>query len=307
MTGQDLIGVRTREAVRDQMSGTVLREIDEMWMDELFAPPPGDDPEVPGQGQRVARFQAYLDVVDWTEPSHVARALRVFEVGLRHLWEHPWNPTWDASPTIERLRRLFERDGYSLTDDGKIVGAPVAIIAEGALAGLSDSSAILDHLDRIARAVEHDDPAQAIGSAKELIESTAKLILAERDETLTGKEDLPELTRRAQIALKVHPANAPQGSGPDGSDAVKRILGAASTVTLGVAELRNRGYGTGHGSGAPRIGLSARHANLAINAAKLWCQFMLDTLADSRAPWRQTPDIQNGDHLGVNPPLRPGS
>lgn len=58
-------------------------------------------------------------------------------------------------------------------------------------------------------------------------------------------------------------------------------------MTTGVAELRNRGYGTGHGLGATRAGLGARHAHLAINAARLWCQFMLDTLADPRAPWRQ--------------------
>lgn len=199
----------------------------------------------------------------------------------------PWNPTWDATPTIERLRRLFERDGYTLSDDGKIIGAPVVVIAEGALAGLTDPGAILDHLDRITRAVEHDDPAQAIGSAKELIESTAKLILSERNKTFTDRDDLPDLTRKAQIALKVHPTTAPPGAGPDGSDGVKKILGAATTVTTGVAELRNRGYGTGHGLGATRAGLGARHAHLAINAARLWCQFMLDTLADPRAPWRQ--------------------
>lgn len=234
MTGRDLISVRPREAVRNQMSGTVLREIDEMWQDELFAPSPDPDPEVPGQGERVAPFQAYLNVVNWTDPSHVARALRVFEVALHPLWEHPWSPTWDATPIIERLRRLFERDGYTLTEAGKIAGASVTVIAAESLAGLTDPGAILDHLDRIARAVEHDDPAQAIGSAKELIESTAKLILAERNEPFTDKDDLPNLTRRAQMALKVHPTNAPSGAGPDGSDGITKILGAVTTVTAGL-------------------------------------------------------------------------
>lgn len=84
----------------------------------------------------------------------------------------------------------------------------------------------------------------------------------------------------------VHPTVAPVGAGPDGSDGVKRILGAVKTVTAGVAELRNRGFGTGHGIGTTRTGLGARHAHLAINAARLWCQFMLDTLSDPRAPWR---------------------
>lgn len=286
MTIRHQISVRTREAVRDQMSGTVLREINEMWQDELFAPPLGEDPAVAGQGERVARFQAFLNLVDWTDFSQVTRALRVFEVALRHLWDHPWNPSWDASPIIERLQRLFTRDGYTLTDEGKIVTVPTVVLAEASLSSLTDPGAILDHLDRISRAVEHDDAAQAIGSAKELIESTAKLILTERGEPFSDKDDLPDLTRRAQLALKVHPSTVPE-LGPDGSSGVKKILGAVSTVTTGVAELRNRGYGTGHGLGATRVGLGARHAHLAINAAKLWCQFMLDTLADPRAPWRQ--------------------
>lgn len=39
-----LVSPRSREAVRDLMSGTILREIDELWQDELFAPV-FDDPE----------------------------------------------------------------------------------------------------------------------------------------------------------------------------------------------------------------------------------------------------------------------
>jgi hypothetical protein len=125
---------------------------------------------------------------------------------------------------------------------------------------------------------------QAIGSAKELIESTAKLVLRERTVPFSDADDLPKLVSMAQVALAVHPAG--KAPGPDGSDAVKKVLGAIITVTSGVAELRNRGYGTGHGPAEARSGLSSRHARLAINAARLWCEFMLDTLADPKAPWR---------------------
>lgn len=79
-----------------------------------------------------------------------------------------------------------------------------------------------------------------------------------------------------------------KASGPDSSDAVKRILGAVSSVAIGVAELRNRGYGTGHGPAGPRIGLRPRHAYLAINAAVTWCPLMLETLDDPQAPWQNT-------------------
>jgi len=79
VTRPELVNKRTREAVRDQMSGTVLREIDEMWQDELFAPPE-EDPEPVG-GERVTRFQGHLELVDWTDcasaqlPPHIMLVL----------------------------------------------------------------------------------------------------------------------------------------------------------------------------------------------------------------------------------------
>lgn len=76
----ELVSARTRRAVRDMMSGTVLREIDGMWQDEGFAPGADDDPDV--GGQRVSRFQSYMNQVDWTDRAHVDRALRVFETAL---------------------------------------------------------------------------------------------------------------------------------------------------------------------------------------------------------------------------------
>ena len=270
---RELVSQGTRRTVRDLMSNTVLREIDAMWQDEGFAP--GPEPDPPVGGQRVSLFQSYLDTVDWTDPGHVRRALRVFEVAL-----HDFQPE-----DLTRAARLFGRDGY-LLEDGRITGGPVIVLREGVLSGLTDPAAIREHLDRIARAIEDDDAAQAIGSAKELIESTAKVVLHERGLPVDDKEDLPQLVRAAQVALAVHPASA--SPGPDGSDAVKKILGGATAVATGLAELRNRGYGTGHGRGERRIGLRGRHARLAVAGAKMWCEFMLDTLSDERAPWRHT-------------------
>ena len=54
---------------------------------------------------------------------------------------------------------------------------------------------------------------------------------------------------------------------------------------IGLGELRNRGYGTGHGPKGERVGLRPRHAQLAVNAAVTWCGIMLDALDDPDAPW----------------------
>lgn len=62
-------------------------------------------------------------------------------------------------------------------------------------------------------------------------------------------------------------------------------------VVLGVAEPRNRGYGTGHAVAGARVGLHTRHAYLALGAAHTWCQLMIDTFADPTAPWRHAPTV----------------
>lgn len=162
---------------------------------------------------------------------------------------------------------------------------PGPVVQDQVIANLRDPAAIREQLDRIARAVLHDDPALVIGSAKELVESTAKAVLIECGQPVSDKDDLPALVSQSQRALGLHPGAS---QGPDGTEAVvKRILGGMSTITTGLAELRNR-YGTGHGTAGTRIGLHRRHAQLAANAAITWCQLVLDTLSDPDAPWKQT-------------------
>lgn len=268
----EFVSVRTRRAVRKLMVGTELRDIDGMWQDEGFAPGGDGDPSV--GGMRVSRFQSYMDQVDWADHSQVARALRVFETALADIDEQ----------YLSGVRRSLERDGYALVE-GRITGGPVTTsVREGSLSALEDPAAIREHLDRISRALADDDPRLAIGSAKELIESTAKLVLHSRGLAVNDRDDYPDLVRRAQSALEVHPNQATLG--PDGSDAVKRILGGATAAALGLNELRNRGFGTGHGSTRRSADLGPRHAHLAVSSAKMWCEFILDTLADPAAPWR---------------------
>jgi hypothetical protein len=77
------------------------------------------------------------------------------------------------------------------------------------------------------------------------------------------RQDLPVLIKQAQDALGLHPATAQPG--PDGTGAVKRILGGLTSIAVGLGELRNL-YGTGHGPKGKRVGLQPRHAQLAVNA-----------------------------------------
>ncbi len=269
--GRELVSRATRRSFREIASGIVLREIEGMWDDQGFEP--GPIPDDIG-GERRSLYQAYLNAVDWTDPGQVGRALRVFEATAHDV----------ESQYLESAYKCLAQDGYRVSEEGRILGAGVGL-PERSLANLTDPSAIREGLARIQSSV-FDDPPLAIGGAKELIESTAKVVLHERGLPINEKADLPQLVKQAQEALQLHPSQTTPG--PDGSDAVKRILGGAITMATGVAELRNRGYGTGHGQARARAGVRPRHAQLAVGAALTWCQLMLDTLADTDAPWRRT-------------------
>ncbi len=272
--GRELVSLGTRNRLRELMAGSTQRLIETAFQNEGFAP----DPDCTWDDGTVRRTltEQYLSAVDWTDLGHVDRALRVFEELLEGFEDDVLWP----------LRKALRRDGYELAADATISRSAPEPLVLSSMAGLRAPEAIIDNLDRIQRAAD-TDPAQVIGSAKELVESTAKTVLTQLGRPVNDKDDLPQLVAQAQRALQLHPSSATPG--PDGSDAVKKILGAVTTVTTGVAELRNRGYGTGHGASGRRPGLHPRHARLAVNAARTWCELILDTLADTNAPWQTSP------------------
>ncbi|MEV4881264.1 abortive infection family protein [Streptomyces cyaneofuscatus] len=59
-------------------------------------------------------------------------------------------------------------------------------------------------------------------------------------------------------------------------------------IAVGVAELRNQGFGSGHCQVSAPPDLGVRHARLAVNAAVIWCELTSDTLDDPAAPWRNS-------------------
>jgi hypothetical protein len=128
------------------------------------------------------------------------------------------------------------------------------------------------------------EPEEMIGAAKELVEPTAKHVLLELGEEPPPNADLAALSKLALKKLNLHPeAIAPTTAG---AEIMIRILGSLGQTAGGLAELRNRGYGTGHGAGRRIRGLARRHAEFAARSAVAYTSFVLDTLQDPDAPWR---------------------
>jgi|tagenome__1003787_1003787.scaffolds.fasta_scaffold20860815_1 hypothetical protein len=262
----ELISATTRGVFRDLMTDSTVGQIEAAFRDGGFAPNPNSTYQDSSIRRETA--QAYLESVNWSDSGHVRRFLRVAS-RLLDGWEEK---------AVEKLWRNLRSDGIVVGDDGTPTIAR-SMLDIASIRALADPSAIYEQLERIRRSVE-DDPALAIGSAKELIETTAKVVLRERGLPVNETDDLPKLAGQAQTAVGLHP----MGSGPDASEGVRQILGAVTTIARGLAELRNRGHGTGHGPATARTGLRPRHAHLAVNAAITWCQLLLDTLTDPEAP-----------------------
>jgi len=150
--------------------------------------------------------QEYLEAVDWSDISHINRVLRVFE-RLVHGYETQYS---------SRFLNSLRRDGYVVDEETTPIGPRFSLES---LKNLTDASAIRQQPSRIQRAIL-DDPALAVGSAKELIESTAKVVLTERGRQLDEKAELPALARERKnpwgcIPRRAHRARTAASSKED--------------------------------------------------------------------------------------------
>jgi len=128
-------------------------------------------------------------------------------------------------------------------------------------------------LNRHAARIRHslrDDPEQAIGSAKELLESVLKAVLNVEGER--AGDDIPTLLRQAQRELDLDPKAV--GGDVPGKETIRRILSNLGQIVIGVAEVRNL-YGTGHGRHRSRE-LEIAHARLVVNAAVTLATFLAE-------------------------------
>ncbi|WP_371538432.1 abortive infection family protein [Streptomyces sp. NBC_00466] len=279
---RELVSPATRNAFRTLATDLTLRIVARLWEDHGFAPIAPDELKYEDPGQRRTEFMLYAEGVDWADPGHVRRALLVFEDFIREYRDpdQQGTPKWLADIGVR-----LERDGFLLDESGRISWqqSPISLIGRD-LSDLHDSSGIVAELERIRRDLT-TDPQGAIGAAKQLIEATAKTALQELGVAVAKKPDVPILVAMVHKELRLDAASAPEG--PDGSKAIKKILSGAVNIAVGVAELRNQGFGSGHGQASVPSGLGIRHARLTVNAAVTWCELILDTLSDPAAPWRR--------------------
>lgn len=275
---RDVIPLEVRFAVRDAMGGWgpySVNEISELFEMEGFHP--DLDHLSQASGARRAEVEQHHASMDFSSREQCERYLRVIERVLGDLSDDQW------STRRERLIRSLDRAGIVIDERGRLQ-LPAAVLASARLVELPTSSGIRLHAERLDRLDQ--EPEELIGAAKELVEATAKHVLAELGEVIGDAEDVGALSKRALARLKLHPTSiAPTTKG---AEAMIRLLGGLAQVPGALADLRNLGYGTGHGHGSRVAGLQRRHAEFIARAAVAYATFVLDTFEDPDAPWRKS-------------------
>jgi hypothetical protein len=268
----DLISKKTRNEFREFFVGWTLREIE---MEFDAADVPFDPNFIPStSGERRSLVEKYYHSVDWTKWNDVRKILTVYENVLSHLEGLVESGVEGAVNSLRSLRKWIERDGYKYN-----YGKLVAIGKYPTLEDISDTTYNFDipelhrQIERMKSAVE-DDPGLAIGTAKELVETTCKTILEEREIHFDESADICKLVKQTRKSLGLIPDTIPNST--KGSEIIRRLLSNLGNIAQGLGELRNL-YGTGHGKHGKSKGLSPRHARLAVGAASTLSLFLFET------------------------------
>jgi hypothetical protein len=278
----DLISKKTRYEFREFLvRDFTLREIEmefdsaDVVCDSDYAPSAG--------GERRTLIEQYYHSLDFTSAGDVRKLLAVYENILSRLHLIAENETIDeevrqrVAQQLKTFGSFLKRDGYAYAE-GTILPltGSAKLTAVRDVAVRFDAAHLHEQIGRIERAVDAD-PAQAIGSAKELLETCCKTILTERKIPFDEKMDVHPLVRKTAEELKLVPEGVPDEA--KGSKAIKALLGNLATLVQSLSELRNL-YGTGHGKSGKVKGLYPRHGRLAVSAATALATFLFDTHHD---------------------------
>ena len=281
MKPAELVSGQVRTAVREAMVGTSLRQISNLFDAASVSVGKRSGPSSIS-GERRNLVEDYYASVDWADRESVSRVLEVYEaflVELTGLAEGPSTQRDWAATNVKNLLRLLKKDGYVWEDDrlrhetDRRLGPRLLPASDH-----FDGRVLAEHIHRIDLSVD-DDPALAIGAAKELLEAVAKMVLEHYHQPNDKKqEQLPQLVGRALECLDLKADKVPEAS--KAAESSRKVLGSLAGITQGLAELRNL-YGTGHGR--PRAsGILPRHAMLMVGAAATIARFMMATYEDRK-------------------------
>jgi hypothetical protein len=123
-----------------------------------------------------------------------------------------------------------------------------------------------------------NDPHEAIGHTKDMLEATMRTIMDRRGKSLGKETDFPALTTRCMTELGLTPTTPPTS---DGEKHVRKIASAAKTMIETANDFRNLA-GTGHGRVIGKeIDVTPADASLVASSGLILAAWLLRRLADT--------------------------
>lgn len=174
-----------------------------------------------------------------------------------------------AASKQDFLVKAAERDGFIFADG---VFRPAGTAPSSFVVTRVEDLAFIDDRGRRLHLLASDNPTDAIGGAKELVESVCRTVLRLIGEPAPRKTaGLVDIAKSTLEALELVPAGIDDAK--KGAAVVRKCLQQLSAVVTSLGELRNI-YGSG---------LSPRHARLAVGAAVTFARFVAETYAERAA------------------------
>jgi hypothetical protein len=265
----ELISKKTRNEFREYLVGWILRKIEMEFEGAYIECRSGYSP--PMSGARRSLVEQYYASLDFTKWDDVRKLLKVYENVLE-------NASQENQNAFTNLCKCLKKDGFEYVEGQitSVAGTP-SLSQVKHLAAEFNADYMASQVRRMEQSVE-SDPALAIGSAKELVETCCKTILKDRNQAMAEKLELSQLVKVTLKELRLLPGDIPDQA--KGVETIRRLLSNLATVTQGLAELRNL-YGSGHGKEGRSGGLKPRHAKLAIGAASVLAVFLFETHRES--------------------------
>ncbi|MFF3038902.1 abortive infection family protein [Arthrobacter citreus] len=273
---------RVMRLLAEHLSEIPVRQNDALFDDRgtALGPP---QPRENDESARRERMRRYLVTLDVNSSADAQKLTAVFSDFLQRVAQDHSNGWGTNDGLREKWIRILRADGFDVDEATRLVrlGRTGVHLTEHALNALPGPQSIHDHLRRLGDSID-TDPWLAVSTAKAQIESIAKCVLTARGKSYTRAGKVPALVNAAQESLGLA---AKSVSNED--KALRQALQSLVTLTQSGTELKNNvGIDQG-GEEVPRL-VRPRHARLVVGTAQVWCQLMLETLADTDAPWRRS-------------------
>jgi hypothetical protein len=226
--------------------------------------------------------------VDWGNPDYKACIIETVPIvlGKRRVPSSfdppaPQGGPQRKFPNLATVEEVLNLRGWLESNDRALYAALYSGTDEVVIDDVQAAAARLSiddvdqHAARIRRGLR-DDPAQAIGSSKELLETVFKAVLGLHGNGRETLLDLPRLAKEVNVKLGFD-ATGHRGDDP-GAEQRRRLFGSLTTIVTATTELRNGGFGTGHG-GSQRRALDLATTRLVVSSAVALATFYIEAAA----------------------------